>query len=333
MLKPVVSVVMPTFNMEAYIEEAIRSVLLQSFENFEIVVVDDGGTDQSIKIAQSFGDARIRIVCQRNRGLAGARNTGVAHARGEFIALLDPDDRWHREKLAKHVAHLRANPHIGVSYAPSHLMDEAGAYIGITQMPKTRHVSAAHIIARNPVGNGSAAVIRASTLADIAFPHAQEPDRICYFDEDFRQSEDIELWVRMAVKTDWAFEGLGEALTDYRVVSGGLSANVVRQFESWERMIEKTRSYAPDFIEKHAPRAKAYQLRYLARRAVHMRDVGFARQLMIQALKSHPLICIEEPIKTSLTAGAALALSLLRQKTYNRVEQMMLAVMGVKQGA
>lgn len=332
-MKPVVSVVMPTFNMEAYIEEAIRSVLLQSFENFEIVVVDDGGEDKSIEIAQGFQDPRIRIVCQRNRGLAGARNTGVAHARGEFVALLDPDDRWHREKLAKHVSHLRANPHVGVSYAPSHLMDEDGGYIGITQTPKTKNISAAHIIARNPVGNGSAAVIRAAALADIAFPHPQEADRICYFDEDFRQSEDIELWVRMAVKTDWAFEGLEDALTDYRVVSGGLSANVVRQFESWERMIEKTRSYAPEFIERHAPRARAYQLRYLARRAVHMRDVGFARQLMLQSLKSHPLICVEEPLKTTLTAGAAFALSLLRQKTYDRLEQMMLNVMGVKQGA
>ena len=137
----------------------------------------------------------------------------------------------------------------------------------------------------------------------------------------------------MAVKTNWAFEGLQQPLTDYRVVSGGLSANVVRQFESWERMIEKTRSYAPDFIQKHEPRARAYQLRYLARRAIHMRDVGFARQLTLQALKSYPAICLEEPVKTAQTLGAAFALSLLRQGVYDRLEHRMLNIMGAKQGA
>ena len=113
---PRMSVVMPVYNVEAYIEEAIQSVLDQTFEDFELIVVDDGGPDSSIALARAFSDPRIRIVSQANRGLAGARNTGIAEARAAYIALLDSDDRWHRDKLLHHYVHLQANPHVDVSY-------------------------------------------------------------------------------------------------------------------------------------------------------------------------------------------------------------------------
>ena len=92
-MNPLISVVMPVFNVERYVAEAIGSVLAQSFADFELIIVDDGGKDRSMEICRSFGDPRIRIVSQANRGLAGARNSGILAARGEFVALLDSDDR------------------------------------------------------------------------------------------------------------------------------------------------------------------------------------------------------------------------------------------------
>ena len=81
-MRPIVSVVMPVYNVEQYVADAICSVLNQTLKNFELVIVDDGGTDASLAICRLFSDPRIRIVSQENRGLAGARNTGIRHAFG-----------------------------------------------------------------------------------------------------------------------------------------------------------------------------------------------------------------------------------------------------------
>jgi len=93
-ITPRVSVIMPVYHVEAYVGIAIQSVLNQSFTDFELIIVDDGGHDNSVAICRGFDDERIRIVSQKNRGVAGARNTGIAQARGAYIALLDSDDIW-----------------------------------------------------------------------------------------------------------------------------------------------------------------------------------------------------------------------------------------------
>jgi len=89
---PIFSVIIPVYNIDRYVSVALQSVLNQSFEDYEILIVDDGSTDESINICREFIDPRIKIISQNNRGLAGARNTGIRHARGQFLAFLDGDD-------------------------------------------------------------------------------------------------------------------------------------------------------------------------------------------------------------------------------------------------
>ena len=316
---PRVSVVMPVYNVERYIAQAIDSVLAQTFSDWELLIIDDGGSDRSIDIAAEYCDPRIRIIAQRNRGLAGARNTGIAHARGEYVALLDSDDRWLPEKLGLHVIHLDAAPHVDVSYSASRFIDGDGNVLRQAQRPQLHDITPQHILCRNPVGNGSAPVIRRASLDAVAFTHPEEGDRICWFDESFRQSEDIEMWVRMAIQGQAVFDGIAPELTEYRIVAGGLSANIARQFESWERMIEKTRSYAPEFIRKHGGRARAYQLRYLARRSVQLGDGSFAMSLVGQAMKASVRPLVEEPRKTMITVGAALVARSVDADRFNRI--------------
>lgn len=305
MKPPRVSVVMPVYNVEDYVAEAVQSVLDQSFADFELVIVDDGGTDQSIPICLGFDDARIKIVQQENRGLAAARNTGIAAALGEYIALLDSDDRWDAQKLMLHVIHLDTMPNVGVSYSGSAFIDANGAFLRQAQRPKLRSVTAADILCRNPVGNGSAAVIRRAALDDVAYPDQYDFRRTCWFDEDFRQSEDIELWLRMALTSRYQFDGIEPLLTHYRIIGGGLSANVVRQYESWDRMLAKTAGYAPEFVAQYGNRARAYQLRYLARRSVQMGDPAFALHLLKDAAKFSLSPIWQEPYKTAETWVAA----------------------------
>ena len=93
-----VSVIVPTYNIEQYIAETIKSVLAQTYPHFELLIIDDESPDRSVKICQQFNDPRIKIISQKNRGLAGARNTGIRNSQGAYIALLDGDDLWLPEK-------------------------------------------------------------------------------------------------------------------------------------------------------------------------------------------------------------------------------------------
>lgn len=319
---PLVSVVIPAYNAVAYLTGSIPSVLAQTWTDFELIVVNDGSTDATEACVESFNDPRIRLVSQANRGLAGARNGGIRAARGTYIAFLDADDLWLPEKLARHVAHLQNNAAVGVSYSASAFMDGEGRDMRLMQSPKLHGVTARDVFLRNPVGNGSAPVIRRQTLDDIAFPAptgAEGEGELWYFDERFRQSEDIECWLRIALSTRWTFEGLAEPLTWYRLNAGGLSAALDKQHASWEAAVENARAINPAFVAAHEQAARAYQLRYLARRALSMGEAPRGWRLLRQALAMHPGMWREEPARTGITLAAALAMRCLPAGAYRRL--------------
>ncbi|WP_137681701.1 glycosyltransferase family 2 protein [Aurantiacibacter suaedae] len=324
MTTPKISVVMPVYNVEAYVAEAIQSVLSQTFSDFELIVVDDGGQDGSMEIVRSFSDARIRIVTQANRGLAGARNSGIAASRAPYIALLDSDDRWHDDKLCLHYVHLEADKSIGVSYSGSRMIDRAGNALSVAMRPKLTGIRPEDILRRNPIGNGSAPVLRRSAIDAAMFFHPREHSRRCWFDEDFRQSEDIDLWVRLSAAHGVRFEGIAGELTEYRIVGGALSANVVKQYLSWTAMLRKASQYAPDLVDRHGNSARAYQLRYLARRAIQLGNGEFAGELLGQALRLSPRILIEEPRKSATTVVAVAAAKVLGQARFQGISQLYL---------
>jgi len=329
---PKVSVIVPVYNVEKYIAETINSVLAQTFTDFELIIIDDESKDRSIAICEDFTDRRIKIVHQKNRGLAGARNTGIRHAQGEYLAFLDSDDVWRSQKLEKHVQHLDANPSVGVSFCSSEFIDDDSQPLGIYQIPQHQGITPDIILCRNPIGNGSVPVIRRDVFQDIEFPeNFYGAEENFYFDDRFRQSEDIECWIRIALTTNWQFEGIPELLTLYRVNTGGLSANMLKQLDSWEKAIAKTRTYAPEFIAKWESLARAYQLRYLARRAVRNRDGKAAVQLINRALATNWKILIYEPKRSLLTIGAAYLIWILPSGLYRSLENFALKVTGKNQ--
>ncbi|MBD2105157.1 glycosyltransferase family 2 protein [Leptolyngbya sp. FACHB-261] len=329
---PKVSVVVPVYKVERYIAATIQSVLAQTYSDFELIIVDDESPDHSIEICQQFTDPRIRIVYQKNRGLAGARNTGIRHAQGQYLALLDSDDLWLPQKLERHIGHLESAPTVGVSFSRSAFIDETGEPLGTYQMPKLSGITPEYLLCRNPIGNGSAPVLRREVLDAIRFQddlYGTTED--FYFDDRFRQSEDIECWIRIAIQTQWQIEGIPEALTLYRVNSEGLSANLLKQFESWEQVINKTRTYAPDVIARWGNVARAYQLRYLARRAVRSGSGAMAVKLVHRAITTHWRVLFEEPRRTLLTVIAAYMLLLLPKQLYVQLETVALKRTGASQ--
>jgi len=307
---PRVSVIMPVYNVAAYVGMAVRSVLEQSFTDFELIIVDDDGNDNSITICKGFEDKRIRIISQRNRGLAGARNTGIAAARGEYIALIDSDDVWTREKLAVHVAHLDSNPEVGASYGGAELIDERSRLLNIRQSPKLGRITARDVFCGRAISNGSTPVFRAALLAEAALP-ADSEGRVQYFDETLRRSEDVECWTRLALRSKLRFEALNGVWTCYRVNAAGLSADVIRQLQSWDDVAARIAVFAPEFVARHRPEARARELRYLARRCVVMRDRGLGWSMVKEALAACPALLWREPVKTLTTLAACAVLRVL----------------------
>jgi glycosyltransferase involved in cell wall biosynthesis len=330
-----VSIIIPIYSAEKYVAATIQSVLEQTYQLFELLLIDDGTPDKSIEICQQFtADPRVRIIRQENRGVSAARNNGIRHARGEYIAFLDADDLWVPEKLEKHVKHLDNSPTVGVSFSYSEFIDEAGRSLGIYNATEYKTVTPASILCRNPIGNGSCIVLRSEVFAAIRFQqnlHGTTED--VYFDEEPRiqASEDAECWLRIAVQTNWKFEVIPECLTLYRLHPEGNSAKLQRKLSSWEYLLEKARTYAADVIAQWERPALAYELRYLARRAVTLEAGPTAVKLIHRALATDWKILLEEPRRTLITLAAACALCVVPRAVYSQLQSLGLKIIGYSQ--
>lgn len=204
-MAPCVSVIMPVYNQDRFIAEAIESVRDQSFQDWELVVVDDGSTDATPEVVARFEDSRIRCVHQVRHGVSHARNEGVARSSGEYIAFLDADDRYHPDKLLAHVSHLDRASRVGMSYSPHIRIDQAGQPWTVHWPPES--VSVSELVLGFPF-NPSATVIRRSWH-----------DEIGGYDTSFVINEDREYHVRLALG-GCQMARAGGCLTYYRVHAG-----------------------------------------------------------------------------------------------------------------
>jgi len=184
---PQVSVIIPTYNRAWILREAVDSVLGQDFESFELIVVDDGSTDDTAEILAAYGD-RLRVIRQENRGVSAARNTGIRAAGGTLIAFLDSDDFWLPGKLACQVAYLEAHPRRMICQT-----EEIWIRNGVRVNPGKRH--------RKPSGDifeRSLELCLVSPSAVMLRSRLFEP--VGLFDETLPACEDYDLWLRVAVR-------------------------------------------------------------------------------------------------------------------------------------
>jgi glycosyltransferase involved in cell wall biosynthesis len=128
---PEVSVVIPSYNHASFIGEAVRSVLAQSFADLELIVVDDGSSDQSLQVLAGFKDPRLHVFQQENRGAHAAINRGLQQASGKFLAILNSDDAYHPQRLEKMVSTLKSDPQVGLISSYITAVDGEGRTVGI----------------------------------------------------------------------------------------------------------------------------------------------------------------------------------------------------------
>jgi glycosyltransferase involved in cell wall biosynthesis len=184
------SVVIPVFNGANFVARAIESVLGQTLEDFELIVVDDGSTDSTSEVVKSFSDPRLRYLRQRNQGPSVARNTGIRASTAEWIGFLDGDDYWLPTKLEAQLERARLQPDAGLVYAAGIYCTPEGATIA--DMPATveGELLGELLLDNCLAGSTSSAIVRRDVF-----------DRIGLFDETMSCCEDWELWLRVATVT------------------------------------------------------------------------------------------------------------------------------------
>lgn len=219
---PRVSVLMPAYNTEEYVAEAVNSILYQAFQDLELVVVDDGSTDQTLAILHSLRDPKLRVFSTANRGLEAACNTGLRHCRGELIARLDADDLSMPERLERQVRFLDDNPDVMMIGASCHRIDHQGRDIGDLTVPTDWESIVRFMFRDNPFVHSTVMFRRAAIEA------------VGPYDVTERHG-DYELWIRMAA----AFPvcNLAEPLIVRREHPENFSSTAMSETKArWERL-------------------------------------------------------------------------------------------------
>lgn len=224
-INPLVSVVMPAYNAEKYIDQAISSVISQTYTKWELLIIDDCSTDGTAKIAECFAsqDSRIRLLRNsQNMGVARSRNRGLDIAKGEWIALLDSDDAWREMKLEKQLT-VAERTNADIVYCSYSMMDETSAHLFDYIVPETTSYDA--LLKENTIGC-STALIRRSALQQHRFSTE-------YYHEDYV------LWLEL-LKSAHTAAASREILSDYRIVRDSRSNDKLKSAKNRWLIYRKT---------------------------------------------------------------------------------------------
>lgn len=284
MAYPKLSVIVPAFNVAAFIAEAIASVRAQTLSDFEIIVIDDGSTDGTLEIveeiqAKDAPDAQpIVLLKQRNRGQNVARNLGLGAARGDYIAFLDGDDRWLPRKLERHAAMLDARPDLDLTYSSYRFINDAGQEIGIGPRGHAGALSFSDLV-RQAGGIRSTSLLVARRTAIEA---------VGGFDEQLGTNTDVDFCIQIATLRPNNIGYIPEMLVDYRIRSGQVSSATHLHPADWERVIEKARRHDPNLVARLEHVSRANKALSLAHIAYARGDYAAARRLFRRALRASP---------------------------------------------
>lgn len=275
---PKVSVVIPAYNAMAYLPETIANVLKQTYTDFEVVVVNDGSSDNIEEWITQVGDSRVKLISQANLGLAGARNTGIRKSQGEYLAFLDADDLWESTKLAKQVEVLDSHPEVGLVYTWVAYVDEQGNSTGRVVKNHQEGDVWRELTKGNLIECGSVPMVRRQCF-----------EKCGVFDSNLGSFvEDWDMWLRIA--NYYQFKVVKEPLVYYRQVSTSASRNWEAMAKSYQLVIEK--AFATAFWRDLPLRNRSYGAAnlVLAWKAIQSqaRDYEQASYFCSQALRHDP---------------------------------------------
>jgi glycosyltransferase involved in cell wall biosynthesis len=307
---PLVSVLIPTFNAGRFVTTTIASALRQTLENFELIVLDDGSTDDTVERVRAFRDARLRLTQHAHSGAPSMLNAGLALARGTYVALLDHDDVWLPSKLARHVAFFEAHPAAAVTFSWCSLIDEHDRPIALHPSHWRGSIGFRHLLEDYVVGSSSTLVMRRA-----AVEHAGG------FDVALPRCHDLDLTLRIAHADAESIHAVPEVLTLYRRHRGQMSRDWHAMHGEWDAVFEKCRALAPVDAAAVEARARSNISRYLAYLAYEAGAFSEARQFVRRAVRYEPLAFLRD-LRNWRIVAACSAEAALPSGVHRRLERL-----------
>jgi glycosyltransferase involved in cell wall biosynthesis len=278
---PNVSVICPVYNAAAFVEPTLQSVLNQTYKDFELIVVNDGSTDNTRQILEKYGD-KIRYVYKKNGGQSSSRNAGIRVARGQYIALIDHDDIWIPNKLELQVQEMEKAKTIGLVTCGTIGFNENGE-TGRTLRHLVNSLTRTQLLRRlamgNIIGGCSNVLIRNECFLKLGL-----------FDESLRMAEDWDMWVRIAQSYD--IRSIPQLLVKYRWHEKNFS-NSSAEVNLTNESVFLTKIFSNDFFRnKRLLKHQAFSRRYLAAAIAYREshDQSCVRHCLLKAIAHYPPI-------------------------------------------
>ena len=243
---PLVSVVMSVYNGEKYLREAIDSILNQTFKDFEFIIINDGSTDDTLKIIKSYKDPRIMLTSRENKGLVASLNEGIERARGKYIARMDADDISVSERLQLQVEYLESNPCVGLVGSQFCTINKDDSVAkSLVSMPITDY-DIKLLLGYGTVFCHSSVLFKKELIGKVGG-----------YDEKYYLAEDHDLWCRMAEVTK--VHNIPEVLLAYRLVDSGISSgNSKLQVQRMKAVSKKWRKVYAGTLDISSPSKMLY---------------------------------------------------------------------------
>jgi len=269
---PTVSVIIPTYNRAKFLPRAVNSVLNQTFKDFELIIVDDASTDNTEEVVKTFKDSRIKYVKHRiNKGGAAARNTGIKTSRGEYVAFLDDDDEWFKDKLEMQVKKFKdSSENVGLIYAHLYWVDQSSKEILVRNTPTLK-------------GN----VYKESLAGCICTPSVALIKREVFvksglFDETLPSGQDGDMWIR--ISKFYEFDYVPKFLANRYVHGKQIQANIDAKIKAYNVMFKK---YKRDYLQH--PRILSMSMHALGKLYCLNNDVKNAIRCLFRSILYNPL--------------------------------------------
>ncbi len=318
--KDLVSVIMPAFNSERYIAEAVESVLQQSYKNFELIIVNDGSTDRTDEILQKYSNG-IHYIKQPNLGVSAARNKGILASHGEYVSFLDSDDLWFKETIKLQHTFLTSHPEVGLVYGEMQLFDHTGPlsndWVTSERVPRPEGYIFKDLILSCLFGL-STVMVRKDVLNNVGV-----------FDPNLPAGEDYELWLRISSKYKIGY--IPDRLMMYRRHPASLTTSAP-PLKPWDILVaEKTLKTHPDeskqinpFLLQRKFAARYFQAGYSAFKEGHYPVARYrlAKSFQLAPNRILPLLyLIASSIFPRFNQSAIRAIRSFLHKTKNKISK------------